>query len=206
MKKHLISAITGLLFIGMFPIFLFAQLANLHGTDSEFKYGLHDGNNFRTTFANDGTWGNGLKSQQDPTVYAGEWPINSGHMYLIDGNTYFISEVNDNYDPITKKLLTQRGTLRHIESTVKSCNVQSSCGTRGPDQATGPYWWTFLPLPGFSNPANDKVAMAKGGRQWYEPAGLGSWPPFWPDIADPSDPLYEASGWAGDWNGYFGRG
>jgi hypothetical protein len=206
MKKHLFSTITALMFIGTFPLFLFAQLANLHGTDTEFKIGMHDGNNFRTNFFNDGTWGNGLKSQSDPTIYGGEWPINSGHLYLIDGNTYFISEVNDNYDPVAKKFLTQRGTLRYIESTVKSCNVSSSCGTRGPDQASGPFWWTFLPLPGFTNPANDKIAMAKGGRQWFEPANLGSWPPYWPDIADPSNPLYSADGWAGEWNGYFGRG
>ena len=77
MKKHVYSTIMVLLFMGMFPLCLYAQLANLHGTDSEFKYGTHDGNNFRTTFANDGTWGNGLKSEQGSGVFACEWPINS---------------------------------------------------------------------------------------------------------------------------------
>lgn len=40
MKKLLYLTITGLIFVGIFPLFLFAQLANLHGTDSEFKMGL----------------------------------------------------------------------------------------------------------------------------------------------------------------------
>jgi hypothetical protein len=182
--------------IGIFPATLFSQMANLHGTDNEFRMGLHAGNNFRTTFFNDGTWG-GQTSK--PEQWGGEWPINSGHFYLLDGNTFILSEVNDNYDPIAGKFLTTRGQLRHIQSTVKSANYQSSTGDKGPDQATGS-WWTFLPLPGFANPQSDKVAMGKGGKQWED-----SWPPYWPDIADPVNPLYSADGWAGDWNGYFGR-
>jgi hypothetical protein len=181
---------------GIIPSLLSAQMANLHGTDNEYRMGLHAGNNFRTTFWNDGTWG-GQTSK--PEQWGGEWPINSGHFYLLDGNTFILSEVNDNYDPVGKKFLTSRGTLRHIQSTVKSANYQSSTGDKGPDQATGS-WWTFLPLPGFANPRSDKVAMGKGGKQWED-----SWPSFWPDIADPSNLLYSADGWAGDWNGYFGR-
>jgi hypothetical protein len=204
MKKFLYSTTAILILIGTFPLFLFAQMARLHGTDTEFKHGTHAGNNFRTTFENDGTWGNGILSSSKADIFAGEWPINSGHLYLVDGDTYVISEVNDNYDPIGKKFLTGLGTLRHIQSTVKAANIQSSTGDRGPDQTTGA-WWTFLPLPGFTNTQNDKIAMAKGGREWFEPAELGTWPPFWPDIADPSNPHYSPDGWAGQWNGYFGR-
>jgi hypothetical protein len=204
MKKHSYSIIVILIFIGIFP--LFAQLTGVHGTDSEYKRGLHDGNQFRTSFWNDGSWGIGLSPASKADIFGGEWPINSGHIYLVDGNVFVISEVNDNYDPITKEFLATRGTLRHIQSTVKSCNIVSSCGDRGPSQSSGPFWWTFLPLPGFSNPNNDKVAMIKGGKQWFEPADKGSWPPYWPDIADPTSPIFSADGWAGDWNGYFGRG
>jgi hypothetical protein len=183
--------------MGLVPSIVFAQLANLHGTDTEWKQGVHAGNNFRTSFWNDGTWGKGPDTS--PNSWAGEWPINSGHLYLVDGDTYVISEVNDNYDPIAKKFLKTKGKLEHIQSTVKAANIQSSTGDRGPDQTTGA-WWTFLPLPGFSNPQSDKIAMAKGGKQWET-----SWPVSWPDIADPSSPLFSADGWAGDWNGYFGR-
>ncbi|MCX6120920.1 MAG: hypothetical protein NTX44_04830 [Ignavibacteriales bacterium] len=189
-----IAAIVAL--IGIFPATLFSQMANLHGTDSEYRMGLHAGNQFRTTFFNDGTWGG---QTNKPEQWGGEWPINSGHFYLLDGNTFILSEVYDNYDPVGKKFLTNRGQMRHIQSTVKSANYQSATGDKGPDQATGS-WWTFLPLPGFANPQSDKVAMGKGGKQWED-----SWPPFWPDIADPSNLLYEPSGWAGEWNGYFGR-
>jgi hypothetical protein len=185
-----------LVLLGIFPSFVVAQLDNLHGTDAEYRMGLHAGNNFRTTFFNDGTWGGRTNF---PEQWGGEWPINSGHFYMLDGNTFILSEVNDNYDPIEKKFLTTRGQLRHIQSTVKSVNYQSSTGDKGPNQATGA-WWTFLPLPGFANPQSDKVAMGKGGKQWED-----SWPPYWPDIADPTNPLYSGDGWAGEWNGYFGR-
>jgi hypothetical protein len=197
MKKLLNTlAAAMLVLLGIFPLVVFAQMATLHGTDTEYRMGLHAGNNFRTTFFNDGTWG-GVTNK--PEQWGGEWPINSGHFYLLDGNTFILSEVNDNYDPINRTWLTSRGQLRHIQSTVKSANVQSSTGDRGPDQATGA-WWTFLPLPGFANAQSDKVAMGKGGKQWDD-----SWPPYWPDIADPSNPLYSGDGWAGQWNGYFGR-
>jgi len=53
-----------------------------------------------------------------------------------------------------------------------------------------------LPLPGFANPDVDKIAMNK----WPD-----SWPPFWPDIADPENARYSPDGWAGAWNGYFGK-
>ncbi|RPI07128.1 MAG: hypothetical protein EHM64_00445 [Ignavibacteriae bacterium] len=205
MKKRVYQTTAAIIFLsGIFPFLLFAQMANLHGTDTEFKKGLHAGNQFRTTFWNDGTWGCGIVASSNANVWAGEWPINSGHLYLVDGDTYVISEVNDNYDPVARKFLTGRGTLRHIQSTVKAANIQSSTGDKGPDQTTGA-WWTFLPLPGFTNKQNDKIAMVKGGREWIEPVGVGTWPAYWPDIADPSNSHYSADGWAGQWNGYFGR-
>ncbi len=201
MKKILYLTIAMLTMAFIFSSLSNAQMARLYGTDDEYKMGVHDGNNFRTSFFNDGTWG-GRRERTDH--YPGEWPINSGHLYLLDGNPFVISEVNDNYNPITKQFLKTRGTLRRIQATVKSADIQSSTGDKGPDQTTGK-WWTFLPLPGFTNPQNNKIAMAKGGRQWFAPADLGSWPSYWPDIADPTEPVYSADGWAGDWNGYFGR-
>ena len=175
---------------------LYAQMSSLHGDDSEYRYGVHSGNNFRTSFFNDGTWGGDRTKQNN---WPGEWPINSGHLYLVDGDIFVISEVYENYDPILKTFLTGRGTLRHIQATVKAANVQSSTGDKGPDQATGA-WWTFLPLPGFANPNSDKIAMVKKGSEWED-----SWPSSWPDIADPSNPRYSPDGWTGAWNGYFGK-
>jgi len=151
--------------------------------------GIHAGNQFRTSFFNDGTYGGNVG--QAPQV-AGEWPINSGHYYLVDGNIFVGSELKDN-----------KGQLIHILSENKSANIG---GSRGDQDPVSGAWWTFLPLPGFADPTNDRVAMSKGVNEWPN-----SWPPFWPDkFYDPSDP-----GWRNDavdnnpnkaaWNGYFGK-
>ncbi|MFC1568975.1 hypothetical protein ACFL4L_01965 [bacterium] len=187
MKRILIFVIIiiGLLCTSM----LLAQSAMkpLKGDATEHKSGLHAGNQFRTTFYNDGTFG----QITYPPDIGGEWPINSGEMYLVDGNVFVGSEVYD-----------LDGNKIHIVSTVQSANIQYSSGDKGPSGE----WWTFLPLRGFTNPAYDKAAMSKW--PW-------SWPAAWPDKSDdPKDP-----GWRIDdelagldknpnqagWNGYFGR-
>jgi hypothetical protein len=172
--------ITGLLSVSM----LYAQMEGLHGDAREHKNGLHAGNLFRTTFYNDGTYG---VITQPPDI-PGEWPINSGHSYLIDGNVFVGAEVVD-----------LNGNTIPILSEVESCNIQYSRGDWNPDTQE---WWTFLPLPGFTNPNYENVAMSKW--PW-------AWPASWPDkFNDATDP-----GWRNDavdnnptqaaWNGYFGK-
>jgi hypothetical protein len=168
--------------MGFSAITLYAQMDNLHGDFSESRDGLHAGNLFRTTFYNDGTFG----INESPPDIAGEWPINSGHIYLIDGNVFVGSEVTGT----DKKSYT-------IFSTVRSSMISQSTGDTGPNGE----WWTFLPLPGFANPNQRKAAMSK----WSPGKPIDSWPPFWPDIADPDNVIYSPDGWAGSWNGYFGR-
>ena len=52
--------------------------------------------------------------------------------------------------------------------------------------------WTFEPIPGYFNQTNFKIASSD------DPS---TWPPFWPDrMSDTTDP-----GWAGSWDGYFGK-
>ena len=52
--------------------------------------------------------------------------------------------------------------------------------------------WTFEPIPGYFNEANFKIASSD------DPS---TWPAFWPDrMSDTTDP-----GWAGSWDGYFGK-
>ena len=52
--------------------------------------------------------------------------------------------------------------------------------------------WTFEPIPGYFNEANFKIASSD------DPS---TWPAFWPDrMSDSTDP-----GWAGSWDGYFGK-
>ncbi len=59
------------------------------------------------------------------------------------------------------------------------------------NQATGGDW-NLNPLPGYFNTTVNKIAKSD------EPA---TWPAFWPDkLSDQND-----RGWAGKWNGYFGK-
>ncbi len=152
---------------------VYGQMEGLHGDFAEMKNGLHAGNLFRTTFYNDGTFG----AVTRPPDIAGEWPINSGHIYMIDGNTFVGSEVLD-----------INNEVKQIVSTVRSCAISHSSGDQSPDGD----WWTFLPLPGFADPDGQNIAMSK----WKD-----AWPASWPDkFEDPVDP-----GWPGSWNGYFGK-
>jgi len=163
----------------LFVFFLFpgavpAQMEGRYGDFSEYKNGLHSGNQFRTTFYNDGHYG---RSDTGIDDIGGEWPINSGHSYMWDGNPFVGSEIID-----------ANNDLKHIVSGPISLGGSITVGQQGPDGD----WWTFLPLPGFTNSDTNKVAMSKW--RW-------SWPAFWPDKTD--DAL--APGWPGAWNGYFGR-
>ncbi len=186
MNKILFSTLVMIFIIGFSGSFLKAQMAGLHGDDRETRIGVHAGNQFRISMFNDGTFGGRVNSKVHPLEVAGEWPINSGHFYLVDGNPLVLSEVIDN-----------AGNLVHILSTNKSVNISQ---TRGPRDPVSLEWWTFLPLSGFAALNNDRIAMAKGGFEWSN-----SWPARWPDIADPNNPLYSSDGWAGSWNGYFGK-
>jgi len=169
-----------------------AQMSTLHGMDSETRIGIHAGNDFRVSVWNDGTFGGRVSNKTNPIEVAGEWPINSGHYYLVDGNPMIVAEVVD----------TTRNTV-HILSSNKSMNISQ---THGPRDPVTNEWWTFLPLPGFANVNNNRVAMAKGRFEWPN-----SWPAYWPDkMDDATDP-----GWRNDavdgnssraaWNGYFGK-
>ncbi|HUF07839.1 MAG TPA: hypothetical protein VMO47_00875 [Rhodothermales bacterium] len=54
--------------------------------------------------------------------------------------------------------------------------------------------WTFEPIKGYVNPAGKEFGIAQSD----EP---DSYPPLWPDkLVDTDDP-----GWAGSWNGFFGK-
>jgi len=157
------------------PMGALAQLEGLHGDFTQMKNGLHAGNQFRTTFYNDGLFG----SKHRPPDIAGEWPINSGHDYMLDGNVFVGSEVID-----------ANGDLKHIVTTVNGGGGIGSwsSGDTGPNGEA----WTFLPLAGFANSDTNKIAMSKW--PW-------SWPGYWPDKYDDSvDP-----GWPGAWDGYFGK-
>ena len=165
-----------LFLIGMaYPIAgLYAQLEDYHGDFKEMRRNIHSGNQIRMIFYNDGHWGRVHTGE-----FEGEWPINSGHLYISKIAVIVGSEVKDN-----------EGLTRHIFSEPVGAGVNwpdgAAAGDSGPDG-----WYTFLPLPGFANPDSDAIAMSDAPK---------TWPCFWPDKMSAEDP-----GWAGAWNGYFGK-
>jgi hypothetical protein len=91
-------------------------------------------------------------------------------------------------------------------------SVGTSDGPRGwtDGPIVGDNTWTFEPVPGYANPDTDLVALSTdldndgpdGFPNSEDDNGLpDSWPTYWPDkLNDIDDP-----GWAGSWNGYFGK-
>ena len=108
--RVIILVLVSIFIMGQAPMLL-AQSAMkfLHGDFQNMKKGLHAGNQIRTTFFNDGTYGVNSSNPTGGGGIAGEWPINSGHIYLNDGNEFVISEVID-----------ANGEMRHIDCTVMS--------------------------------------------------------------------------------------
>ena len=121
-------------FILIFPISLFAQ-TTLHGEFKERKKGDHSGNQIRTTFYNTGFIG---RKSGAPSDFGVEFPINSGRTYVGDANIYVGSEVID-----------VNGQLKHIAVTPDGPEAGAGTGQRGP----GGEWFTWMPLPGYSNPS-----------------------------------------------------
>lgn len=182
----------GAIFVGLVLCFLstpvYSQMDNSHGDQAYSTFGIHSGNQLRTTFWNDGQIGR-RKNLTSIPQYGGEWPINSGHVILAKIATWFGSEVIDT-----------QSQLRHIvsESNGTWTGDPNQLSSGDADRDTGD-WWTMTPLPGFYNQNPDPedseypwVAMSH--KDW-------SWPIVWPDkMVDPGDP-----GWSGEWNGYFGK-
>lgn len=140
------------------------------------------GNLIRTVFYNYGLVGN-------IGEISGEWPIGTSNEYIGDVSPLVgVQFVHPSGDTIV--------------------SVCTSDGPRGnPDGPPGGgMFWGFEPLPGFNAvpPVGQLPKVAISNQR-------DSWPPFWPDKnqndirdrgwqRDNTDP-----GWAGSWNGYFGK-
>lgn len=169
-----------LLFLQLFSFLeLRAQMEQLHG-DEQFLYGnVHDGNQIRTSFSNSGQLGLDYRNTLNIEC---EWPIYSDHFYISLLAMFIGAEVIDN-----------NGQLRHIVSEPAGMGLEWDWHfhLNGDISPIGELW-TWLPLPGFANDDQQKIAMSD------MPA---TWPSFWPDkMDDTSEP-----GWPGYWNGYFGK-
>jgi hypothetical protein len=162
----------------LIPLCLYSQMDELHGDENYSYRGWHSGNMIRTTFYNDGMIGHRRGIHPDD-IY-GEWPINSGHLYLPEVALLVGSEVKDTYGEMKRIISESHGTMMTVGD--------HATGDLGP----GGKWRTFCPLPGFANVEFKEIAMSHK---------IESWPSFWPDkMDDQIDP-----GWPGSWNGYFGK-
>jgi len=154
------------------------KVDELHGDELYSYRGVHSGNQIRTSFYNDGYVG--IRSAIHPDDI-GEWPINSGHNYINLIPYFMLSEVKDT-----------DGIIRHVSSEANGVNTGDDSNPASADSREDGSWQCNAPLPGFANPENQRVAMS------HQPE---SWPSTWPDkYEDAQDP-----GWAGSWNGYFGK-
>lgn len=150
------------LLLGWFSI---AQSQNnideLHGDRKYRKQGLHNGNLVETLFWNFGEvgwWGK---------MPSGVWPRGTDHSYM-DGI----------YPIVAAEVTLSTGDTLHIVEGGYREHFES--GPTGIE-----FGWQ--PLPNFSNPDQDYIAMSDNPN---------SWPDYWPD---------KAADWGGYWNGYFGK-
>lgn len=155
--------------------------ANQRGTSDAERSGFHDAANIRTLFWNFGMVGD---YPADPggvdlsVFHSAEAPKGSGMNYS-DGITPFV----------LAKIRQRNGEDSYIMET----------GFRE-RQGISPFFnriMRFEPRPGYFEPDPRR----NPGRSPAISTDPRTWPPSWPDKAlDPDDP-----GWAGSWNGYFGK-
>jgi hypothetical protein len=152
------------------------------GTVSAERMGTHDANNIRTRFWNFGMVGD---YPSDPggvdlsVFHSAEVPKGTGMNYT-DGTTPFVLE------------------RFHPGSDTTSWSYVMETGFRE-RQAFDPYnrMMRFEPRPGFFQP-DPNINRGRSPAMSHDPR---TWPDSWPDReADPDDP-----GWAGSWDGYFGK-
>jgi hypothetical protein len=159
----------------------------LHGDMFYHRRGIHDGNQIRTSFGNDGQIGfrGGRASTTD---FPGEWPVNSNRLYLTKIVLLPMAEIRDE-DGIIQTIVSES----HGASTTPGADLG-----RG-DLAEDGRWQTITPLPGFINQA--LMSLPEGEASPALSNLKKTWPTYWPDKMNDPDP-----GWPGEWNGYFGKG
>lgn len=117
----------------------------------------------------------GRISGQDEIIF--EYPKNTGRQYMYLFAIFVGAEVRDQAPGAS-------GVLRIVNTP----NGRTSQGRS----------WNMNPVAGYFNAASPELARSDRG-----PGSVlgNTWPSFWPDkMADQGDP-----GWAGSWNGFFGK-
>jgi hypothetical protein len=130
------------------------------------KFSVHNGNQILTRFYNYGGIGDWtISGRYDSGIY----PQGSGRSYIAE------------FTPVVAaSVIGANGQRLHIVSDGMVSN-------NGKDLSPQGYQWGFEPLPGYSNPNQNQIAMSDNP---------DSWPESWPDKPDD---------WNGVWNGQYGK-
>ncbi len=165
-------------------------MKEIRGEQGQIARGILDGNLIETNFRN-----HGELSRYNDRPY-GIWPRGTTNRH-IDGIAFYVS--GQVYGERLKWPQIFPGAVSDTILSPASHNFRGDAG--GVKAPLGPVWG-WLPKPGFHNDRRiDPITRTRTP----VPALSGdpsSWPSDWPDRFDnPDDP-----GWAGQWNGYFGKG
>lgn len=178
MLKKLINTLFFSLFISVG--FTFAQTSTYEPTEqrSEFegrKKSIMDGNSLRATYHNFGHAGRTDNQNFDELLF--EYPKNTGREYMYFMSVMVGTEVQNQKDPDANPF-----------AIVNVANYRTASDGSS---------WSMNPVVGYSNENSDEIARSDRGPG----SSLGNtWPNFWPDKQEDG-----GDGWAGSWNGYFGR-
>ncbi len=166
-----------------------SSMAQLTHGDAQYRArNVHSGNLIRISFYNHGMVGRQRGDQS--IVYPGEWPINSGMVQMGNATSYVGTEMQ-----------VFAGLDSTGDSTFTYITPFSMCQGYNPERFAHDSLGNFLgfePLPGYLNMTQKEADPYNAVAMSHE---AFTWPAYWPDkMEDGIDP-----GWAGHWNGYFGK-
>lgn len=182
MKRHQINikSFFIVLLMGLCPVFANAQ-DDYQPSEERSSFQLRaqsdmDANRLRASYYNHGH--NGKIDGNDPRQLDFEFPKNTGRVYMRFMSVHFGTQVTNQNDPNGDPL--------------EIVNVAQFKTNRDGSQN-----WSLNPIIGYQRDNSNEIARSDRGPD--SPVG-NTWPDSWPDkFEDGGD------GWAGSWNGFFGR-
>ncbi len=172
-----------LLLFSVSPALLFAQNGTYEPSEERASFQLRkksimDGNRMRATYQNSGHAGRYDGQNTDEILF--EFPINTDRTYIYFVSAIMGAEVENQHPNAT-------------DPTFPMINV-----AEGRTSSEGNSW-TMNPIEGYARSVEETNEIARSDRG--PGATLGNtWPDAWPDKFENG-----GDGWAGSWNGYFGR-
>ncbi len=187
----IIKSLKWITFILLIPVTTLAQSSippEYRGTDEAIARGILEGNLFQTNFRN-----HGEHSRWSDFPF-GIYPRDFGSPHLFGFGFLIAARV-----PGEREKWAGYYGEDATDTMLKSLIINYRDAGLRLSPYTGDIWG-WLPLPGFNNPDRlNELLQAES-----VPASSNdktSWPEFWPDRMDETDP-----GWPDSWNGFRGRG